>query len=147
MLRHRARRRVHPGRCAVSAWGRTGRVTLNGPPGFATNRRGQVSDVLVDGAEVGWVGAPNDVFEWWAVPTYPSRCNLDLPTLDHAVMWVLRRARPDVWRAERGPVARVERCQFAHGAWHVYTSGGLRQGRCFASQTKAMTAAASAVTR
>ena len=68
-------------------------------------------DVLVDGLARGHILAPRGysaTFAHWAAITNGSYRYVDhLPDLDHAVMWVLRRAAPKVWREERGPVWRV----------------------------------------
>ena len=89
----------------MSAWGKTGRVVL----AQYTDTDGETwpdFDVYADGEGVGRAYRHTRNSRW-ATSTGPNLGPL-LPSLDAAVMWVLRRAAPDVWREERGPVVRVE---------------------------------------
>lgn len=117
-------------------WGRTGRVTIQGPITSST-----LPGILVDGLDVGWLYTPDDWHPLWGTravvpgrPGIPSGVLVaqDLPNLDAAVAWVLRRAAPDVWRQERGPVWRVASgcirfgyCQCRYH-WHIYRPDGSK---------------------
>lgn len=74
----------------ATAWGRTGRVTLTSAD----------ADVLIDGNPVGWVGARSA--GWLASTGFGMANGPHLPSRDAAVMWVLRRVDPKLWREERG---------------------------------------------
>jgi hypothetical protein len=69
--------------------------------------------VFVDLLSVGWLYEPDESHPAWGaramVGPFGSECveRDDLPSRDEAIMWVLRRARPDVWRQERPVVWRV----------------------------------------
>lgn len=97
----------------MSAWGRTGRVTLDGEV---------LPWVRVDEVPVGWVYTPDEDYAGWGPRTLRAYYAEHLPSLDAAVMWVLRRVDPGLWREERGEVWRVERGpEIAHVArWHVH---------------------------
>lgn len=99
-----------------TAWGKTGRVTLVEPGEYG------YSQVIVGGRKVGEVWPLVGKGTWFGSlgssddPPHPFGWSADLPAFDHAVMWVLRRAAPKVWREERGPVARVA---LTAGGWMV----------------------------
>ena len=113
----------------MTAWGWTGRVTLGRKRSDDFSDDEMTSRVKVDSLIAGRVLYPRDS----AWPGYGAICALGprsgryvdhLPSLDAAVMWVLRRAAPDVWRAERGPVWRVK------PMWHGAAFDGLPDATC-----------------
>ena len=92
----------------MSAWGKTGRVEVveygEELLVFGDSARAGEVTLVKHGASRGkWFGAVGSM----STPPRKFAWSPDLPSLDHAVMWVLRRAAPDAWRAERGPVWRV----------------------------------------
>jgi hypothetical protein len=106
-------------------WGRTGRVELgqvdvNRPDGFFR--------VYADGAFLGYctMTAEGDTCYW----AFRNSDEVDgFPSLGHAVMYLLRRAAPDVWRAERPVVWRVVRgaASFPVSRWHVHAPRGHQE--------------------
>lgn len=93
-----------------TAWGKTGRVTLDAA-GYT-----HVLRVMVDGKKVGAIvghsgsssawdceipGLNGPGWAWWWDGVAPNR--------DAAIMWVLRRAAPKVWREERPVVWKAYR--------------------------------------
>ena len=72
----------------MSAWGRTGRVEVEGMSRY----------VLVDHKIVGY--ATNNYAETFVYNG--DRPWAKAPSLDAAVLWVLRRVDPALWRQERG---------------------------------------------
>lgn len=84
----------------MSAWGRTGRVTLAGEV---------LPWVRVDEVPVGWVYTPDEDYAGWGPRTLCAYYAEHLPSLDAAVLWVLRRVDPGLWREERGEVVAVRR--------------------------------------
>lgn len=89
----------------MTAWGKTGRIVL----AQYVDTDGETwpdYDVYADGEGVGRV--QQLLHRGWAAEVGALLGPTTLPSLDAAVMWVLRRAAPAVWREERGPVARVE---------------------------------------
>ena len=95
----------------MSDWGKTGRVTLDGEV---------LPWVLVDGESVGWVYTPDDDYSGWGPRTKDGYFDEHLPTLDAAVLWVLRRVDPALWRQERGEVGTL---QIADDVWFLRTPG------------------------
>ena len=106
----------------MSAWGKTGRVVLGA---------GSDPDVLVGGVVVGWVGERREGWIASATPHAPA-FGWHIPSRDAAIMWVLRRAAPDVWREERGAVWRVASGCIRFGScqcryhWHIYRPDGSK---------------------
>lgn len=91
---------------APQPWGRTGRVTLH------TAADSRYHSVWVDGEDAGYTRASVD--GTWCAHGWPL-CDGPFPSLDHAVMQVLRRTAPDVWRAERPVVYSVARAVYRPG--------------------------------
>ena len=92
----------------MTAWGKTGRVTL-GPKRFDGIET--TTWVHLHGRPIARVFHPRMLsFPHYGVDAEPPLVAYKegFDSLDAAVMWVLRRAAPAVWREERGPVARVE---------------------------------------
>jgi hypothetical protein len=103
-------------------WGRTGRVRLDA-------RGGNLVLVLAGGEFLGGVWA---VTTGWVGEVFPPRkyaIESRFTSLDAAVCWVLRRAAPDVWRAERPVVWRVVRgaASFPVSRWHVHAPRGHQE--------------------
>ena len=121
-------------------WGRTGRVTVSAEYAYGDVTR----DIVVDGAPRGRTLSPRpepDRFGGWGAINYdPYGYQDDLPSLDAAVMWVLRRAAPDVWRAERGPVCLVRwRPEAKPYPWHLFLPGGQMLANVYGHHAWAMT--------
>lgn len=99
------------------AWGTTGRVTVH------DRYEGILTEVYLDEDTLDEVLLghfyPDDKYAWDA---RACRFSPVVPTLDAAVMWILRRTVPSVWRAERPVVYRVVRGPdvFPMGRWHLH---------------------------
>ena len=107
------------------SWGKTGRVTLRTWP----TESDADAEVVVDGVLLGdaWrITYGESAGLWFGRTTHTDpeswEASDDLPDRDAAVMWVLRRTAPDVWRAERPVVWRVARGEerFPVARWHVH---------------------------
>lgn len=87
-------------RMSGQPWGRTGRVTLTHLlPALVTEVR--VGDELVGHVY------DDDLSAW---DRHRWKFSPPMPTADHALWWLLRRAAPKVWLEERPVVWRVSRC-------------------------------------
>ena len=113
----------------MSAWGKSGRVTLD-------SRDAELPGVRIDGKRVGWLYSPDQGHPRWGARTFDDApagfewIDGAFPSLDAAVLWVLRRVDPALWRQERGEVWTVRklgRRGVVIEPWHIHRAPGTPQ--------------------